>query len=147
MSGGRREVFADTAYWIALLDPDQDLHAAAAQASRTLGAALMVTTEPVLVELLNHFCGRGAYWRGQALAAVDRLRQNTGVVVEPQTRDLFEAGVRLYRERRDKGYSATDCMSMVVMRRRGITDVLTSDHHFEQEGFVALMPTGGQRYV
>jgi predicted nucleic acid-binding protein len=33
----------------------------------------------------------------------------------------------------------TDCMSMVVCRERGISGVLTYDHDFEQEGFVAML--------
>jgi predicted nucleic acid-binding protein len=32
----------------------------------------------------------------------------------------------------------TDCISMQTMRGLGLTDVLTSDRHFEQEGFRAL---------
>jgi uncharacterized protein len=140
MSAGAREVFADTAYWIALLDPGQTLHRAAADASHALGTARLITSDLILVELLNHFSGRGGYWRGQVLRAVDQLSQNTGVTIEPQTRDLFAAGLKLYRERPDKGYSQTDCTSMVLMQRRSITQVLTSDRHFVQEGFVALLP-------
>jgi len=48
------------------------------------------------------------------------------------------AGLDLYRARLDKGYSLTDCISMQIMRREGLTDVLTNDRHFEQEGFRAL---------
>jgi predicted nucleic acid-binding protein len=44
----------------------------------------------------------------------------------------------LYEARLDKGYSLTDCISMETMRYQGITDVLTNDAHFEQEGFHAL---------
>jgi len=44
----------------------------------------------------------------------------------------------LYEARPDKGYSLTDCISMQTMRREGITEVLTDDRHFEQEGFHAL---------
>jgi predicted nucleic acid-binding protein len=47
-------------------------------------------------------------------------------------------GWNFYRARPDKGYSLTDCISMQTMRREGLTDVLTNDRHFEQEGFRAL---------
>ena len=50
----------------------------------------------------------------------------------------FEAGLRLYEARPDKGYSLTDCISMQVMRREGIREVLTFDRHFEQDGFRIL---------
>ncbi len=43
------------------------------------------------------------------------------------------------RPRLDKEYSLTDCMGMVICREYGITDVLTHDHHFAQEGFTILL--------
>ena len=49
------------------------------------------------------------------------------------------AGLARYERRLDKGYSLQDCVSMNVMEAEGITGVLTSDHHFEQEGFTILM--------
>ena len=56
----------------------------------------------------------------------------------PQSRESFRAGLQLYRDRPDKGYSPVDCISMQTMRREGLTEVLTNDRHFEQEGFRAL---------
>jgi predicted nucleic acid-binding protein len=50
----------------------------------------------------------------------------------------FLDGLDLYERRQDKQYSLTDCISMQVMRREGLTDVLTNDHHVEQEGFRIL---------
>ena len=56
----------------------------------------------------------------------------------PQTRSSLLSGMALYGARPDKAYSLTDCISMQTMRREGLTDVLTNDRHFEQEGFRAL---------
>lgn len=39
----------------------------------------------------------------------------------------------------DTEWSLTDCISCVVMQERGLTDALTSDHHFEQMGFRSLL--------
>lgn len=47
--------------------------------------------------------------------------------------------MELYQRRGDKSYSMTDCISMVICRARGITDVLTHDEDFVREGFVALL--------
>ena len=55
-----------------------------------------------------------------------------------QSRDTFLAGLARYERRLDKGYSLQDCVSMNVMEAEGITGVLISDHHFEQEGFTIL---------
>ena len=46
----------------------------------------------------------------------------------------------LYEARPDKEYSLTDCIAMQTMRREGLTEVLTNDHHFTQEGFSILFP-------
>ena len=52
---------------------------------------------------------------------------------------LFAAGLDLYRNRPDKAWSLTDCISFVVMRERSITEALAYDRHFEQAGFRALL--------
>jgi len=41
--------------------------------------------------------------------------------------------------RPDKTYSLCDAVSFVLMRERGETEALTTDHHFEQEGLVRLL--------
>ncbi len=51
----------------------------------------------------------------------------------------FLEALELYESRLDKGYSLTDCISMNVCHKLGITQVLTHDHHFEQEGFSILL--------
>jgi uncharacterized protein len=55
------------------------------------------------------------------------------------SRESFLDGLALYEARPDKGYSLADCISMPTMRREGLTDVLTNDRHFEQEGFRAML--------
>ncbi len=57
--------------------------------------------------------------------------------------NLWCAGWDLYGNRPDKSWSLTDCISFVVMDRRGIRDALTNDRHFEQAGFKALLRTSG----
>jgi predicted nucleic acid-binding protein len=50
-----------------------------------------------------------------------------------------EAAVGLLRARLDKTYSLCDAVSFVLMRRFGIAEALTTDRHFEQEGFHRLL--------
>jgi len=54
------------------------------------------------------------------------------------TAELRQAGIELYGKRLDKGYSLIDCISMVVMKDRSVSEVLTHDVHFTQEGFTIL---------
>ena len=134
-----RVVFADTFYWAALTSSQDASHESAIAFGRTLGPTVsIVTTQEVLVEYLNYFSGWGTHFRRKATEVVEGIRQNPFVHVAPQTSDSFLAGLALYRDRSDKAYSLTDCISMVTMLREGLSDALTDDHHFVQEGFRAV---------
>lgn len=134
-----RAVFADAAYWVALANPLDQWHARAKHVSLGLGPHRIFTTDEVLTEFLNFFSERGETLRASAVAQVAKVFSNPNVVVLPQSRDSFSAGRELYENRPDKGYSLTDCISMQAMREHQLTEALTPDRHFEQEGFVALM--------
>jgi len=115
------------------------LHQDAITLSAKLGTAAIVTSDPVLVEVLAYVSKRGPQARSAGLAFIDELRGDAGATSVRQTPELFDAGLDLYRSRLDKGYSLTDCMSMIVCRQRNVTQVLTHDHHFAQEGFEILL--------
>jgi predicted nucleic acid-binding protein len=128
-------VFADTFYWIALTNLKDLAHEKAK--SKVPGG--LCTTEEVLTEYLNYFAAWGPNFRRKASMNVGAMRESPTVQIVPQTSASFFAGFELYQTRLDKGYSLTDCISMEAMRHHGITDVLTNDNHFEQEGFRALL--------
>jgi len=131
-------VFADTFYWTALTSTGDQAHRQALDLSHSLKPDRIVTTCDVLDEYLAYFSGARPSVRQKAGATVAALLEDTLVQVAPQNQAMFLAGLELYRARPDKGYSLTDCISMVIMRREGLTDILTNDHHFEQEGFRPL---------
>jgi uncharacterized protein len=132
------EVFADTFYWIALLNPADKWHQAAKAFSQSHSAVSLVTTDAVLIEILNYFSEAGEKMRQAAALLCEQTMAHSGAVVLKQTREAFMRGFDLYKSRPDKGYSLTDCISMIEMRERDITDVLTQDRHFAQEGFNLL---------
>lgn len=134
-----RSVFVDTAYWIALLNPRDFLHTRVKTVSSKLGSVRLVTSEMVLTELLNEFATRGEDLRKAAANTILRLREDSRVLIVPQTSALFQEAFVLYSTRGDKGWSQTDCASFRIMEDRGITQALTHDRHFEQAGFVALL--------
>jgi predicted nucleic acid-binding protein len=68
--------------------------------------------------------------RRKAVTNVQRILEDPGIRVVPQSRESFLAGMALDGSRPDKGYSLTDCISMQTMRREGLTEVLTNDRHF-----------------
>ena len=136
-----RTLFADTFYWVALIDPRDAFHGPVLALTGTLGTVRLVTTDEILAEVLTFFSRGGPLWRSKAAAMVRRTRSNPGVDVLPQTRADFDAALALYEARPDKEYSLTDCRSMLALRALGVSEVLTNDHHFTQEGFTILFPT------
>lgn len=132
-------VFADSAYWIAMTNPADQWHTAAIGATAAIGEVELVTTDEVLAEFLTHFSRIGMVARRQAASAAHAILGNPGVRVVEQSRQSFLGGLSRYESRADKGYSLQDCIAMNVMEAEGITEVLTSDHNFEQEGFTILM--------
>jgi predicted nucleic acid-binding protein len=134
-----KRVFADTSYWVALLNPHDQLHGNAVAAARDCSDHLIVTTEMILVELLNGFSDRGPRLRAAAAKAVNTLRTSPNVAVIPQTSDQFQKALTRYGERLDKNWSLTDCARFLVMEAGGISAALTHDQHFAQAGFQALL--------
>jgi predicted nucleic acid-binding protein len=134
-----REVFVDTSFFIAILNPKDRLRSRAERVARSLGNVRLVTTDGVLFEVLNYFAEWGSMQRRAAAQAVRRARASTSTTVIPQTRDGFDRALDRYAVRLDKGYSLTDCDSMLVMEDRSIHEALTSDQHFVQGGFQALL--------
>jgi predicted nucleic acid-binding protein len=133
-----RAVFADTSFGIALTNENDAAHQKAQSFRVSLASLKIITSVSVLTEYLNYFAGWGRYFRDEASANVSALLSNATVTVETETTETFAAGLQLYRQRLDKGYSLTDCISMQIMRHENLTDVLTNDRHFEQEGLRAL---------
>ena len=109
--------------------------------SKQLGQVSIVTSEMVLVEVLNMFSGRGRQLRRLAANVVREITADATIQIVPQTRQLFEAALKLYQDRNDKDWSLTDCASFVIMQRQKITEALTDDKHYLQMGFKALLKT------
>lgn len=106
--------------------------------NRTLNDYHLYTTEEVLAEFLTFFSGGSPLTRRQTARFAKHVLSDPNIIVVPQTHDSFMSGLELYESRLDKHYSLTDCSSMQMMRRLGLTDALTNDRHFTQEGFSIL---------
>ena len=133
------EIFADTGYWIALIDRRDQGHGIAIQTSGDLAEDRIITTEMVLTELLNFASGEGEYLRKLAAETTRRLYLEQNVEVIPQTSPQFHAALQRYLARLDHSWSLVDCASFIVMEERGIREALAFDHHFQQAGFTALL--------
>jgi predicted nucleic acid-binding protein len=135
-----KHVFVDTCYWVAITNPKDQLHLAAKLARQALDQTILHTTDEVLGEYLAHFSSKfGPKLRVAAARMVTSVLRDPNVRVHPQTRERFLDGRTLYEERPDKEYSLVDCTSFLVMREKSLTNALTNDVHFTQEGFAALI--------
>jgi len=98
---------------------------------------LIVTTEFILLELGNA-CARAEDHK-DFVTLVESLRASPRATIVTLNTALLERGLKLFKERKDKDWSLTDCISFVVMKDEGIHEALTGDQHFEQAGFAALL--------
>lgn len=131
--------FADTFYYLALMNPDDRAHArAVAPAARSSGP--VVTTAWVLTEVGDAMAAPAL--RPIFLDLMQSLRSDAETAIIPPDPGLFARGLDLFARRPDKAWSLTDCISFAVMTERGLTEALTGDHHFEQAGFRALLREG-----
>jgi predicted nucleic acid-binding protein len=131
-------VFADTVYWIALVNRSDQLHAKVVAVGAALQSLRVVTSEMVLAEFLNG-TSNDAYLRLAAARLVERVRAMGTVTVVPQTAEQFAGALSLYKKADDKEWSLTDCASFLIMEERGIRAALTRDRHFAQAGFETLL--------
>lgn len=130
------DAFADTVFWVALVSRADQYHARAqAWAQRVTGR--LVTTDAVLTETANTLSRPD--WRNRAVDLIDHVLGRPDVDVMRTGLDLWARGWELYRQRTDKGWGLTDCLSFVVMGDLGLTDALTADEHFRHAGFRAVL--------
>lgn len=132
-------VFVDTAFFVAILVSRDQWRQLAMDAREHLGDTPLLTTDEVLVEVLTSFSNTGETGRRLAAELVREVLDTSEIRVIPQSRQSFLDGLARYENRPDKNYSIQDCIAMNVMDAESITQALTSDHNFEQEGFTILM--------
>ena len=131
-----KTVFADSFYFFALVNDRDPAHQRALAFLQSFRGRLM-TTGWILTELGDGLASPAN--RTSFLTTLNLLKSEPHVTVVGCSDQLLEAGIDLYRERPDKSWSLTDCISFVVMQREGIVEALTADKHFEQAGFTALL--------
>ncbi len=128
-------VFADAFALIAWLNPRDNAHArVSAYLDSFVGQ--LVTTEWVLMEVADALSAPGA--RSIVVAFLQAVRSDPLFEVVGYHPAVYQTGFDLFAARPDKGWSLTDCISFGVMQKRGLSDALTADQHFEQAGFRAI---------
>ncbi len=134
-----KSLFLDTSYAIALSAANDAHHEVAVMLAEKLkaSAAPLITTRAVLIEIGNALSK--PRYRQAAVRLLNALELDPQVEIKPLTEELYGRAFQLYRERPDKKWSLTDCLSFVVMEERQMTQALTADDDFRQAGFTALL--------
>lgn len=132
-------IFIDTGYVYALISPRDQWHEKAMEWRRKISAekSILLTTEFILAELADGLAA--VNFRQAAVQAIRVLVTSPFVRIIPATSALFQTGLNLSESRADKDWGLTDCISFVTMTEHKLTDALTTDDHFRQAGFRALL--------
>ena len=127
----------DTVFIQALLNHRDQYHAQArAFLPRVRAAAEVWITEAVLVEVGNAL---SAFNRAAAVQFIEQCYYTANMHVVNVDTPLLTRALQLYRDRSDKAWGLTDCISFVVMQEQGLMDAVTADEHFLQAGYRALL--------
>jgi len=101
-------------------------------------APVRLTHNYVLVEFVALAQARHAP-RVEALAFVADLFEDPEVEVIWVDEGIHQRALSLLQERLDKAWSLCDAASFMLMQQRNLIEALTTDHHFEQAGFIKLL--------
>jgi hypothetical protein len=121
---------------VALVNPRDENHEKANELVDAYDKKPLLVTDAVLLEIGNSLA-KG--YKQNAIEIIEEFLDSPEVEIVRLDETLFANAFELYKSHTDKTWGLVDCISFVVMRERGITDALTSDKHFVQAGFRALM--------
>lgn len=128
----------DTSGFLCYIHQDEPQHEKAAQLLNSTGSNLF-THSHVLAELIALALVRRLP-RAKVLEFVVDLLDHPDIETVWVDECLHREAMQLLIARQDKTYSLCDAVSFILMRQRNINEALTTDRHFEQEGFIRLLP-------
>lgn len=126
----------DTSGLLCLLHRAEPLHEIAVASYNA--ASIRLTSNYILAEFIALAQVRGLP-RSVSLAFVSDLAVSASVETVWVTKSLHREALSLLQARLDKTYSLCDAVSFVLMRQHSIAEALTTDRHFDQEGFRRLL--------
>lgn len=69
----------------------------------------------------------------------EEIRKSNLIEIIYIDQELEEESWKFFKKYSDKNFSFTDCTNFTIMKKFGIKEAFSSDHHFEQAGFVKLL--------
>ncbi len=134
------DVFVDTSGWAYYLDRQDPLHSIVVTLVRhaVIQRQRLVTTNYIITELVALLSSRYHLPRQQVIMAINAIKMDASVEVVHIERAMDDEAWALLEARLDKEWSLVDASSFIVMKRFGMTEALTTDHHFTQAGFIRV---------
>lgn len=134
-----KPIFVDTSALIALGNKRDSLHQQAVQVNNNLKKdnKNFITSNAVLLEFGNAFSRISL--KSVAISLIKAVQNSPKWEYILIDELLFNRAFTLYETRKDKEWGLVDCTSIIVTQEKGITEIFTSDHHFEQAGFTILL--------
>jgi len=134
------DLFVDTSGWAYYLDRQDSLHPTIASLVKQaiIERRRLATTNYILDELVALLSSRYRLPRPQVITAINAIKKDASVEVVHIERPMDDEAWALLEIRLDKEWSLVDACSFVVMRRSGMREALTTDHHFTQAGFIRI---------
>jgi predicted nucleic acid-binding protein len=134
-------IFVDTSGWAALLNQGDSHHPQAGQLFREIFSQNreLITTNYILLELLSLMATRSKGSRQFVITQIYKIHKFSLLEVIHIDHQQDLSAWEMARQYLDKDWSLVDMASFVIMRELGIYEALTTDHHFEQAGFIRLL--------
>jgi len=139
-------VFVDSVYLIDSLDPLDQWNEAAVEFADLYETRSLLTTDGIIGEFLAHCSRLSPERRRSAARLAQQLRANDRIEVVELTAGLIENGIEAFGgESRYSRLSLHDCISILVMRERRVSDAMTADREFSLAGINVLMQAPASR--
>jgi predicted nucleic acid-binding protein len=126
----------DTSGLMCLFDRRDSRHSNATEIYES--ASHRLSHNYVLAEFVGLVIARRAP-KTQALQFIDVIARGDEIEVVWVDRELHDRAMRLLVQRHDKTWSLCDAVSFVLMNEKRELEALTTDHNFEQAGFLRLL--------
>jgi predicted nucleic acid-binding protein len=135
------EIFADTSVWASFFVRTKSFHdlANTTMLQWRVEEKRVVTTSYVLLELVALFTSPLRVPRAQQIKTIETIKTSSWVEIVQIDSMLDKEAWQSLKNRPDKEWSLVDCSCFVLMQQRGVIEALTTDHHFEQAGFIRLL--------
>ena len=131
-----KTILVDSSFLLAMVDRDDKHHPEVIDFLKKLERAILLVTSHIFDEAMTLIKAR--LGSEIAVRTGQQLRLSTLFRLVYVTERDDEAAWEIFSQYTDKDWSYTDCSCLAMMRRLGITEVLSFDHHFDQMGTVRL---------